>query len=190
MRLRTFRWLFAISFLLLLLSACSAVSAQPGSTPALGTTGLRIKNPFNVFTVAWSPNGKYLALGGTKGTVQVRDAATGRAKKGCQANWLIHEDSETERQGERGLIVLANWFPKLKSGILCSSLQARYMISPILSGFMQPSLISLESGSRLSHRPALARAASRSRCTSRIGGTPKRLLYSRLKWEVSLYPTR
>jgi hypothetical protein len=33
-------------------------------------------------------------------------------------------------------------------------------------------------------------AASRSRCTSRIGGTPKRLLYSRLKWEASWYPTR
>jgi hypothetical protein len=63
MRLRTFRWLFAISFLLLLLSACSAVNAQPSSTPPLGTTGLRIKNTFNVFTVAWSPNGKDLALG-------------------------------------------------------------------------------------------------------------------------------
>ncbi len=158
MRLRTCRWLFAISFLLLVLSACSAVSAQPGSTPALGTTGLRIKNTFNVFTVAWSPNGKYLALGGTKGTVQVRDAATGRAKKGCQTNWLIHENSETERQGERG--------------------------------FMQKSVINLESGSRLSHRPAPSRASSRSRCTSRIGGTPKRLLYSRLKWEASWYPTR
>lgn len=33
--------------------------------------------------------------------------------------------------------------------------------------------------------PALARASSRRRCTSRIGGTPKRLLYSRLKWEAS-----
>jgi len=30
-------------------------------------------------------------------------------------------------------IVLANWFSKLKSGILCSSLQARFMISPTLS---------------------------------------------------------
>ncbi len=42
--------------------------------------------------------------------------------QGCQANWLIHENSETERQGE--------------------------------PGFMQPSLISQESGSRLSHREA------------------------------------
>src|SRR6266700_1637822 len=44
----------------------------------------------------------------------------------------------------------------------------------------------------LAHRPgkALSRASSRSRCTSRIGGTPKRLLYSRLKWEASWYPTR
>src|SRR5439155_22196473 len=39
-----------------------------------------------------------------------------------------------ERQGERGLIVLANWFPKLKSGILCSSLQARCMIEKIVEG--------------------------------------------------------
>ena len=37
-------------------------------------------------------------------------------------NWLIHENSETERQGERG--------------------------------FLQQPLISLESGSRLSHREA------------------------------------
>lgn len=36
-------------------------------------------------------------------------------------------------------------------------------------------------GSRLSHRPAPERVSSRSRCTSRIGGMPKRLLYSRLK---------
>lgn len=32
--------------------------------------------------------------------------------------------------------------------------------------------------------------SSRSRCTSRTGGSPKRLLYSRLKWDASLYPTR
>src|SRR5205085_1902095 len=35
----------------------------------------------------------------------------------------------------------------------------------------------------LAQRLATALAASRSRCTSRSGGTPKRLLYSRLKWE-------
>ena len=38
--------------------------------------------------------------------------------------------------------------------------------------------------------PVLTRASSRSRCTSRLGGTPKRLLYSRLKCEASWYPTR
>jgi hypothetical protein len=37
---------------------------------------------------------------------------------------------------------------------------------------------------------ALSRTSSRSRCTSCMGGTPKRLLYSRLKWEASWYPTR
>src|SRR5579884_2902673 len=78
MRLRTLGRLFAISVLLLVLTACSAVSAALRSAPPLGTTLLSIKNPFNVFTVAWSPNGQYLALGGTDGTVQVRDAATGR----------------------------------------------------------------------------------------------------------------
>src|SRR6266436_7885857 len=52
--------------------------------------------------------------------------------------------------------------------------------------------ISHQPGERfsLAHRPALSLAASRSCCTSRIGGTPKRLLYSRLKWEASWYPTR
>src|SRR5207248_9687444 len=35
-----------------------------------------------------------------------------------------------------------------------------------------------------------APAVSRSRAASRIGGAPKRLLYSRLKCAASLYPTR
>src|SRR5207249_8147011 len=52
-------------------------------------------------------------------------------------------------------------------------------------GCMQHSLLSLENGSRFSHREAGSCAPSRSRCTSRIGGTPKKLLYSRLKCEVS-----
>jgi hypothetical protein len=33
--------------------------------------------------------------------VQVRDAATGRAKKGCQANWLIYETSGNSIGEER-----------------------------------------------------------------------------------------
>lgn len=37
---------------------------------------------------------------------------------------------------------------------------------------------------------ALAGAVFRSCCTSRIGGMPKRLLYSRLKEDASRYPTR
>ncbi len=36
------------------------------------------------------------------------------------------------------------------------------------------------------HRPGGAlEVVSRNRCTSRIGGMPKRFLYSRLKWEAS-----
>jgi hypothetical protein len=35
------------------------------------------------------------------------------------------------------LILLANWFPKLKSGILCSFLQARWMISPTVSSLIE-----------------------------------------------------
>ena len=72
MRLRTFRWLFAISFLLLVLSACSAISAQHGSTPALGTTGLRIKNTFNIFTVPGLPLAKTWHLGARKGSAGAR----------------------------------------------------------------------------------------------------------------------
>src|SRR5947209_19843180 len=52
----------------------------------------------------------------------LKERATISSFQGCQTNWLIQENSETERQGERGC--------------------------------MQPSLISLESGSRLSQREA------------------------------------
>ena len=40
------------------------------------------------------------------------------------------------------------------------------------------------------HKSAPVLAAARSCCTSRIGGAPKTLLYSRLKYDASSYPTR
>src|SRR5438552_3078149 len=67
----------------LLLIACSArvvpavVSNQTKLIP-LGTTFLTTQSASSVFTVAWSPNGRRLALGFADGSVQVRNATTGK----------------------------------------------------------------------------------------------------------------
>src|SRR2546430_12663400 len=72
-------WLLACGWFMLFMTACFVIAAQPApaTTIPLGTTFLTAQNTASVFTVAWSPNGKYLALGGADGTVQVRAAATG-----------------------------------------------------------------------------------------------------------------
>src|SRR6266699_4948815 len=67
----------------LLLIACSArvvpevVSNQTKLIP-LGTTFLTTQSASSVFAVAWSPDGKRLALGYADGSVQIRDATTGK----------------------------------------------------------------------------------------------------------------
>src|SRR5579862_6866413 len=83
-RIRSIVWFLAIGWLMLLMTACvaiegPAVAVQPAPvTPVrLGTTLLTAQTAGNMFAVAWSPNGKYLALGGAAGIVQVRDAGTG-----------------------------------------------------------------------------------------------------------------
>src|SRR6266480_7295826 len=66
----------------LLFIACSArvlpavVSEQTKRIP-LGTTFLTTRSASSVFSVAWSPDGKHLALGYADGSVQVRNAKTG-----------------------------------------------------------------------------------------------------------------
>lgn len=75
------RWLLIVGWVILLLTACSAIDApvvaDPITSIPLGTTFWTAQNTASVFTVAWSPDGKYLALGGAYGTVQVRNASTG-----------------------------------------------------------------------------------------------------------------
>ncbi len=67
----------------MLLSACSArvvpsvVSNQTKSIP-MGTTFLTTRSLVSVFTVAWSPDGRHLALGYADGRVQVCEATTGK----------------------------------------------------------------------------------------------------------------
>ena len=75
MRTRIAAWLFACGWLVLLLVACSA---PPASALRLGSTLWTYQGASSVFTAAWSPDGKYLALGEADGTVQVRDAVTGK----------------------------------------------------------------------------------------------------------------
>ena len=74
MRTRTAAWLFACGWLVLLLVACSA---PPASALRLGSTLWTYQGASGVFTAAWSPGGKYLALGEEDGTVQIRDAVRG-----------------------------------------------------------------------------------------------------------------
>jgi len=84
--LRTIKSLLVIGCFVittLLLIACSArvvpavVSEQTKRIP-LGTTFLTTRSASSVFSVAWSPNGKHLALGYADGSVQVRNATTGK----------------------------------------------------------------------------------------------------------------
>jgi len=84
--LRAIKFFLAIGWFVMtamLFIACSArvvpavVSNQTKSI-AMGTTFLTTKSAASIFTVAWSPNGKLLALGYADGSVQVRDAATGK----------------------------------------------------------------------------------------------------------------
>ncbi len=84
-RIRSTGWFLAVGWLMLLMTACvtiegPTVAVQPASVARirLGTTLLTAQTPGNVFSVAWSPNGKYLALGGADGLMQVRDAETGK----------------------------------------------------------------------------------------------------------------
>jgi hypothetical protein len=66
--LRAIRWFLAIGCFVLFLTACSArvapgvVSNQTKFIP-LGTTFLTTQSASSVFSVAWSPDGKHLALG-------------------------------------------------------------------------------------------------------------------------------
>ena len=71
----------ALGWLIVLLAACSMAdpavgSAHPIKALPLGTTLWTYRGVSSVFTAAWSPDGKRLALGEADGTVQVRDAIT------------------------------------------------------------------------------------------------------------------
>ena len=66
MRTHTAAGLFACGWLVLLLAACSA---PPASALRLGSTLWTYQGASSVFTAAWTPDGKYLALGEADGTV-------------------------------------------------------------------------------------------------------------------------
>lgn len=59
MRTRIVAGRFAFGWLILLLAACSA---PPASALRLGTTWWTYQGASSVFTAAWSPDGKSLAL--------------------------------------------------------------------------------------------------------------------------------
>ena len=66
-----------------LFSACSArvvpaVVSNQTKFISLGTTFLTTQSASSVFSVAWSPDGKHLALGYADGSVQVCDATNGK----------------------------------------------------------------------------------------------------------------
>ncbi len=71
-----------ISLICCLFLFCTAArpgtgSASSSTTHPLGTTFWIYRDVTSVFTAAWSPDGKYLALGDGAGTVQIRKALTG-----------------------------------------------------------------------------------------------------------------
>ncbi len=75
-------WVLALGWLIVLLAACSIAdpavgSAHPTIVHALGSTLWTYQGSSSVFTAAWSPDGKHLALGEADGTVQVRNVVTG-----------------------------------------------------------------------------------------------------------------
>ena len=80
--LRAIKWFLAIGWFVLLLTACSALNVPAAATDQtvripLGTTLLTPQSDSSVFSVAWSPDGKRLALGYADGSVQIRNATTG-----------------------------------------------------------------------------------------------------------------
>src|SRR6266487_1447737 len=79
---RAIKWFLTIGCFVmssLLLIACSAhvVSEQTKVIP-LGTTFLTTQSASSVFSVAWSSDGRRLALGYADGSVQVRNATTSK----------------------------------------------------------------------------------------------------------------
>src|SRR6266702_8235763 len=81
--LRDIKWFLAIGWFVLLLTACSALNVPTVATNQtvhipLGTTFLTSQSDSSVFSVAWSPDGKRLALGYADGSVQIRNATSGK----------------------------------------------------------------------------------------------------------------
>src|SRR6266702_3650208 len=79
--LRDIKWFLAIGWFVLLLTACSALNVPTVATNQtvhipLGTTFLTSQSDSSVFSVAWSPDGKRLALGYADGSGQIRNATT------------------------------------------------------------------------------------------------------------------
>src|SRR5713101_8307625 len=80
--LHAIRTFLAIGWFVLLLTACSSLHVPAVATDQtvripLGTTLLTPQSDSSVFSVAWSPDGKRLALGYADGSVQIRNATTG-----------------------------------------------------------------------------------------------------------------
>src|SRR5207248_691823 len=81
--LRAIKSFLAIGWFVLLLTACAtrdlpAVTSGQMIHIPLGTTLLTPQSASSVFTVAWSQDGTRLALGYADGSVQVRNATTGK----------------------------------------------------------------------------------------------------------------
>ena len=76
-----FRWALALGCLIAGLAACSAVEATSVSVPSItsvqpGTTFFTFRSPApkdDMYAVAWSPDGRYIAYGGSDALVYVWD---------------------------------------------------------------------------------------------------------------------
>ena len=101
----------------MLFIACSAriapavVSEQANRIP-LGTTFLTTQSVASVFSVAWSPDGKHLALGYADGSVQVRNASTGKI------DFTVHGHSSQVSGHWPGRLTESTWL-RLPGTILC-----------------------------------------------------------------------
>src|SRR3989442_1344441 len=77
LRMRHVGWILSICCLIFMLTACFAVETTPTiAVTAPGTTLLTLRSPSatnDMYAVAWSPDGKYIAYGGSDALVYVWD---------------------------------------------------------------------------------------------------------------------
>src|SRR5437588_2818430 len=111
LHIRTGAWLLVVASLILLFTACSTLNAGVDPVPPAavfqpGTTVWNYQGASNIFTAAWSPNGRYVAIGEADGTVQVRDAVKGTVTLSLEGHtgavWAIAWSPDGKRLATAG----------------------------------------------------------------------------------------